>query len=85
MVRIQVKHGGGEGEGGSEFLYDTEATSSVEEIAKDVTEIANLQSKIERLSLQLEPHISPLLHSDSKGQFFYFFIFLSSLCLAFST
>ncbi|XP_031095939.1 cilia- and flagella-associated protein 298-A-like [Ipomoea triloba] len=61
MVRIQVKHGGG-----SEFLYDTESTSSVEEIAKDVTEIANLQSKIERLSLQLEPHLSPLLHSDSK-------------------
>nr|GME10306.1 UPF0769 protein C21orf59 homolog [Ipomoea batatas] len=36
MVRIQVKHGDG-----SEFLYDTESTSSVEEIAKDNQVIHN--------------------------------------------
>ncbi|KAL7253066.1 hypothetical protein ACSBR1_007561 [Camellia fascicularis] len=61
MVRIQVKHGGdGGGDDLTEFLYDCPATSTTEEIAGVLTQIANLQSTIQRLFLQLQPRVSLL-------------------------
>ncbi|KAJ8542236.1 hypothetical protein K7X08_017102 [Anisodus acutangulus] len=54
MVRVHVKHGDGE------FLYDSETTSPIDEIAEDITEIANLQSKIQYLAVEFEPHLSKL-------------------------
>ncbi|MCD7461452.1 hypothetical protein HAX54_046169 [Datura stramonium] len=56
MVRVHVKHGGG----GGEFLYDTETSSTIDEIAKDIIEIANLQMKIQCLAVEFEPHLSKL-------------------------
>ncbi|XP_016484224.1 uncharacterized protein LOC107804806 isoform X1 [Nicotiana tabacum] len=56
MVRVHVKYGDGDGDG--EFLYNTETTSTVVEIAKDITEIANLQLKIQYLALKFEPYLS---------------------------
>ncbi|XAR56136.1 hypothetical protein NMG60_11036488 [Bertholletia excelsa] len=61
MVRIQVKHGGDQ----REFLYECLTTSTVDEIARDLTEIANLQSLIQRFALQLEARVSPP-HEDSE-------------------
>ncbi|XP_016437630.1 uncharacterized protein LOC107763656 [Nicotiana tabacum] len=58
MVRVHVKYGDGDGDG--EFLYDTETTSTVDEIAKDITEIANLQLKIQYLALKFQPYLSKL-------------------------
>ncbi|CAK9176542.1 unnamed protein product [Ilex paraguariensis] len=66
MVRIQVKHGGDEEEDQKEFLYESPTTSTIDEIAKDVIQIANLQSKILRLSLHLQPRLSPLINTDPK-------------------
>ncbi|GMP22856.1 hypothetical protein CsSME_00000680 [Camellia sinensis var. sinensis] len=61
MVRIQVKHGGdGGGDDLTEFLYDCPATSTTDEIARVLTQIANLQSTIQRLFLQLQPRLSLL-------------------------
>ncbi|XP_060212611.1 uncharacterized protein LOC132640159 [Lycium barbarum] len=59
MVRIHVKHVD------SEFLYDTETTSTIDEIAKHIIEIANLQSEIQFLSLKFKPHFSKL-QNDPK-------------------
>ncbi|GKV28525.1 hypothetical protein SLEP1_g37565 [Rubroshorea leprosula] len=55
MVRIEVKHGDGK-----EFLYDCLSTSPVDDIASEIIRISNLQSKINCLSLQLEPRLIPL-------------------------
>ncbi|XP_050210744.1 uncharacterized protein LOC126661036 [Mercurialis annua] len=55
MVRIQVKHGADK-----EFIYDCEITYQLEEIASEVLHISNLQYKIDRLLLKLEPLLSPL-------------------------
>ncbi|KAL3523755.1 hypothetical protein ACH5RR_016589 [Cinchona calisaya] len=67
MVRIRVKHGrrqtGGADDGEElEFLYDCGTSSSIGQITKDITEIANFQLQIQQLSLQLLPRLSPLLH-----------------------
>lgn len=56
MVRVHVKHGDDDGDG--EFLYDTETTSTIDEIAEDIIEIANLQTKIQCLAVEFEPHLS---------------------------
>uniref|UniRef100_A0A5B7BDZ1 Uncharacterized protein n=2 Tax=Davidia involucrata TaxID=16924 RepID=A0A5B7BDZ1_DAVIN len=68
MVRIQVKHGGGiSDDDEKEFLYECPSTSIVDEIAKDVIEISNLQSKIQHFVLLLEPRFPLLsLHGDPK-------------------
>ncbi|TMX00423.1 hypothetical protein EJD97_000854 [Solanum chilense] len=61
MVRIHVKHGGGSGgDGDGEFLYDSETSSTIDEIAKDIIEIANLQSKIQCFAVEFESHLSKL-------------------------
>ncbi|CAL5365755.1 unnamed protein product [Camellia sinensis] len=70
MVRIQVKHGGdGGGDDLTEFLYDCPATSTTDEIARVLTQIANLQSTIQRLFLQLQPRLSllPQHHQEAKS------------------
>ncbi|PSS33466.1 UPF0769 protein like [Actinidia chinensis var. chinensis] len=65
MVRVQVKHGGGGvSDEQMEFLYECPTTSTIEEIARDLTEISNLQSTIRRFVLQLEPRLS--LHDQPK-------------------
>ncbi|KAM3236700.1 cilia and flagella-associated protein isoform X1 [Capsicum annuum] len=68
MVRLHVKHGcggdyggGGGGDGGAgEFLYETETSSMIDEIANHIIEIANLQSKIQCLAGEFEPCLSKL-------------------------
>lgn len=62
MVRLHVKHGGGDGSDGDggEFLYDTETASTIDEIAEHIIEIANLQSKIRCFAVEFEPHFSKL-------------------------
>ncbi|XP_052187848.1 uncharacterized protein LOC127798365 [Diospyros lotus] len=67
MVQVQVKHsGGGEGEGEEvEFLYDCQSTSTVDDIASDLSQISNLQTKILRIFHQLQPRLS-LHRRDSK-------------------
>ncbi|KAA8534286.1 hypothetical protein F0562_031803 [Nyssa sinensis] len=65
MVRIQVKHGGVHGDDDEkEFPYDCQSTATIEEISIDVTEISNLQSKIQGLALLLEPCLP--IHGDPK-------------------
>ena len=69
MVRVQVKHGGGGGgvsDDQTEFLYECPITCNIDEIARDLTEISNLQSMLRRFVLQLEPRLS-LHHQDKKG------------------
>ncbi|XP_059666175.1 uncharacterized protein LOC132311994 isoform X2 [Cornus florida] len=69
MVGIQVKHGGGGGGGDGdqkEFLYECSSTSTIDDIAKDVTGIANLQSEIHHLLLRLQPRLSDSLLRDHK-------------------
>ncbi|KAK2979295.1 hypothetical protein RJ640_013259 [Escallonia rubra] len=63
MVQLRVKHGG---DGGTEeeFLFDCQITSSVDEIADAVVEIANFQWEIRSIAFHLEPRLSPLLHTD---------------------
>lgn len=68
MVRIHVKHGGGS-DGDGEFLYDTETSSTIDEIAKDIIEIANLQSKIQCFAVEFESHLSKL-QGDPKGIYY---------------
>ncbi|XP_057489543.1 uncharacterized protein LOC130775450 isoform X1 [Actinidia eriantha] len=63
MVRVQVKHGGVSDEQ-MEFLYECPTTSTIEEIARELTEISNLQSTIRRFVIQLEPRLS--LHDQHK-------------------
>ncbi|CAN4096045.1 unnamed protein product [Withania somnifera] len=60
MVGVHVKHGGN-----SEFLYETETCSTIDEISKDIIEIANHQSKIQFLAVRFEPHLSKL-QGDAK-------------------
>uniref|UniRef100_M1C5V7 Ubiquitin-like domain-containing protein n=1 Tax=Solanum tuberosum TaxID=4113 RepID=M1C5V7_SOLTU len=60
MVRVHVKHGDGGSDGAGEFLYDTETTSTIDEIAKEIIEIANFQSKIQCFAVELESHLSKL-------------------------
>ncbi|KAM1053750.1 hypothetical protein ACFX2I_001162 [Malus domestica] len=64
MVRIHVKHG--EGSEQKEFLYDCASTSPIDEIAPEISRISNLQTKIDRLILELEPRLD-LLHGDAKA------------------
>ncbi|KAH0670301.1 hypothetical protein KY290_025733 [Solanum tuberosum] len=66
MVRVHVKHGDGGSDGAGEFLYDTETTSKIDEIAKDIIEIANFQSKIQCFAVEFEPHLSKL-QGDPKA------------------
>ncbi|KAF3618842.1 putative ankyrin repeat-containing protein-like [Capsicum annuum] len=74
MVRLHVKHGcggdyggGGGGDGGAgEFLYETETSSMIDEIANHIIEIANLQSKIQCLAGEFEPCLSKL-QGDPKA------------------
>ncbi|KAL6290843.1 hypothetical protein ACE6H2_008353 [Prunus campanulata] len=64
MVRIHVKHGDGSDQ--KEFLYDCSTTSPIEEIAPEISRISDLQSRIDRLVFELEPHLEPL-HGDAKA------------------
>ncbi|CAL8125009.1 unnamed protein product [Prunus armeniaca] len=64
MVRIHVKHGDGSDQ--KEFLYDCSTTSPIEEIAPEISRISNLQSRIDRLVFELEPHLEPL-QGDAKA------------------
>ncbi|KAK3023290.1 hypothetical protein RJ639_043640 [Escallonia herrerae] len=63
MVQLRVKHGG-DGDTEEEFIFDCQITSSVDEIAEAVIEIANFQSKIQSIAFHLEPRLSPLPHTD---------------------
>ncbi|KAK3011886.1 hypothetical protein RJ639_012912 [Escallonia herrerae] len=63
MVQLLVKLGG-DGDTEEEFLFDCQITSSIEEIADAVIEIANFQSEIQSITFHLEPRLSPLLHTD---------------------
>lgn len=62
-MRIQVELGG---RGTREFLYDCVSTSEINQIRMDIIEIANLQSKILCLCLQLEPRLV-LLRGNAKA------------------
>ncbi|XP_038891955.1 cilia- and flagella-associated protein 298-B-like isoform X2 [Benincasa hispida] len=63
MVRIHVKSGDDSGE--NEFLYECQSDSLIKEIASDVIQIFNLQSKIHRLVSEFEPRLLPF-HGDPK-------------------
>ncbi|KAF8395050.1 hypothetical protein HHK36_018989 [Tetracentron sinense] len=54
MVQIQVKQ---EEEEEQQFLYECQSTSEINQITRDVIEIFNLQTKIQRLVLALEPRL----------------------------
>ncbi|KAK4799636.1 hypothetical protein SAY86_025001 [Trapa natans] len=64
MVRLHVKHGEGEGE--KEFLYDCQGSTRIEGILRVILQIANLQRKIEFLTLELEPSLAAL-YCDKKA------------------
>ncbi|BFG22561.1 hypothetical protein CerSpe_088350 [Prunus speciosa] len=64
MVRIHVKHGDSSDQ--KEFLYDCSTTSPIEEIALEISRISDLQSRIDLLVFELEPHLEPL-HGDAKA------------------
>ncbi|XP_010253372.1 PREDICTED: UPF0769 protein C21orf59 homolog [Nelumbo nucifera] len=55
MVQIQVKQ-----DEEKQFLYHCLSTTGVNEIAKDVIEIANLQTRTQRFVLALEPRLLQL-------------------------
>ncbi|XP_043702675.1 cilia- and flagella-associated protein 298-like [Telopea speciosissima] len=65
MVRIQVKVKHEEDEEDLQFLYHCLSTTGIEEIARDVIEISNLQIKIQRLALALESRLIQL--GDGNG------------------
>lgn len=64
MVRLHVKHGEGDGE--KEFLYDCQGSMRIEGILREILQIANLQLKIDCLSLEFEPSLAAL-YGDKKG------------------
>ncbi|KAI5659896.1 hypothetical protein M9H77_28689 [Catharanthus roseus] len=66
MVRIQVKHHDNDC-GELQFLYDCETSSTIEEITKDLTEIASLQLQIQCLGFRLLPPLSVLLHKNPQA------------------
>ncbi|XP_031383976.1 cilia- and flagella-associated protein 298-B-like [Punica granatum] len=64
MVRLHVKYGEGDGE--EEFLYDSQSSAQIEGVLREILQIANLQLKIDRLALELEPQLAPL-YGDQKA------------------
>ncbi|CAK9315164.1 unnamed protein product [Citrullus colocynthis] len=64
MVRIHVKSGDDSGQ--NEFLFECPSDSLIEEIASEVIQIFNLQSKIHRLVSEFEPRLLPF-HGDPKA------------------
>ncbi|KAJ4979217.1 hypothetical protein NE237_009997 [Protea cynaroides] len=68
MVRILVKVKHKEDEEEMQFLYDCPSTTGIDEIARTVIEIFNLQIKIQRLALALESRLLQLgIHSNEAA------------------
>ncbi|XP_065871459.1 uncharacterized protein [Euphorbia lathyris] len=65
MVRIQVKHGG-ESQTEWEFLYNCDSVCQIEDISHEIVQISNLQLKLGRLAVELEPRLLAF-HGNSQA------------------